>query len=38
QEPSEVVEKAGLSSEETDTGLFGMITTFEITPEGGDDR
>ena len=38
QEPSEVVDKAGLSIEETDTGLFGMITTFEITPGGGDDQ
>jgi ubiquinone/menaquinone biosynthesis C-methylase UbiE len=33
QEPREIVDAAGLSVEETSTGLFGMITTFEITPE-----
>ena len=32
QEPSEVVEAAGFSVEDTSTGLFGTITTFEITP------
>jgi len=32
QEPREIVAEAGLSVEETSTGLFGTITTFEITP------
>jgi len=32
QEPRDVVEAAGLSIEETSTGLFGTITTFEINP------
>ncbi|WP_241432794.1 class I SAM-dependent methyltransferase [Natrinema pellirubrum] len=35
QEPREVVESAGLSVKETTTGLFGVITTFEITPDRG---
>jgi ubiquinone/menaquinone biosynthesis C-methylase UbiE len=38
QEPREVVDEAGLSIEEIETGLFGMITTFEITPGRGDGR
>lgn len=32
QEPSEVVTKAGLEVQDTETGLFGTITTFELTP------
>ena len=32
QDPREVVEAAGLTVEDTSTGLFGMITTFEIDP------
>jgi len=32
QEPREVVERAGLSVRDTTSGLFGMITTFEIDP------
>lgn len=38
QEPSEVVKAAGLSVRETTTGLFGTITTFEITPDRGVER
>jgi len=38
QEPSEVVAKAGLNVRDTSTGLLGMITTFEISPDGGDKR
>lgn len=37
QEPREVVEAAGLSVEETSTGLFGTITTFEIIPSKTND-
>ncbi|GAA0521102.1 Methyltransferase domain-containing protein [Halorubrum aquaticum] len=36
QEPNEIVDEADLSVEEIETGLFGMITTFEITPGRGD--
>ena len=32
QEPREIVTEAGLSVQETSSGLFGTITTFEITP------
>lgn len=32
QEPREVVESAGLSVRDTTSGLFGMITAFEIDP------
>ena len=32
QEPREIVDAAGLTVEEMSTGLFGMITTFELTP------
>jgi len=32
QQPREVVAEAGLSIQDTTTGLFGMITTFEIEP------
>ncbi|WP_257627550.1 class I SAM-dependent methyltransferase [Haloplanus salinarum] len=38
QEPSEVVKAAGLSVRETTTGLFGTITTFEMTPDRGVER
>ena len=34
QEPREIVAQAGLPVQETSTGLFGTITTFEITPSG----
>jgi ubiquinone/menaquinone biosynthesis C-methylase UbiE len=34
QDPREVVAAADLTVEDTSTGLFGIITTFEITPEG----
>ncbi|MFA9516902.1 class I SAM-dependent methyltransferase [Halopenitus sp. H-Gu1] len=37
QEPRDVVEAAGLSVEDTSTGLFGTITTFEITPSKTND-
>lgn len=33
QEPRELVAEAGLRVRDTNTGLFGMITTFEITPD-----
>jgi ubiquinone/menaquinone biosynthesis C-methylase UbiE len=32
QEPSDLVAEAGLAVEDTNTGLFGTITTFEISP------
>ena len=32
QEPREIVDAAGLTVEEISTGLFGTITTFELTP------
>lgn len=32
QEPSELVSEAGLEIRDTSTGLFGMITTFELLP------
>lgn len=32
QEPREIVAEAGLSVQDISTGLFGTITTFEITP------
>jgi ubiquinone/menaquinone biosynthesis C-methylase UbiE len=32
QEPRDVVESAGLSVRDTTSGLFGMVTTFEIDP------
>lgn len=35
QQPREVVEDAGLTVQDTTTGLFGMITTFEITQREG---
>lgn len=38
QEPRELVEAADLTVRETSTGLFGTITTFEITPTRGGDR
>jgi ubiquinone/menaquinone biosynthesis C-methylase UbiE len=38
QDPREVVEAAGLSIDDTATGLFGTITTFEISPAPSDDR
>ena len=33
QEPRDVVAEAGLSVQDSDTGLFGILTTFEITPQ-----
>jgi ubiquinone/menaquinone biosynthesis C-methylase UbiE len=36
QQPREVVAAADLSVEDTTTGLFGMITTFEIDPASGE--
>ena len=36
QRPRDVVAEAGLTVQDTTTGLFGMITTFEIDPDGGD--
>jgi len=38
QEPSEVVAEAGLEVRDTSTGLFGTVTTFEITPDREDER
>jgi ubiquinone/menaquinone biosynthesis C-methylase UbiE len=38
QDPREVVEAAGLSVDDTATGLFGTITTFEISPAPSGDR
>jgi SAM-dependent methyltransferase len=38
QEPSDVVVDAGLDVRDTSTGLLGMVTTFEITPNRGDER
>ena len=38
QEPREVVAAAGLQVRDTATGLLGTITTFEITPDRGDER
>jgi hypothetical protein len=38
QEPRDVVAEAGLKMRETSTGLFGMITTFEILPNRGGER
>jgi len=38
QEPSDVVAEAGLGVLETRTGLFGTITTFELSPGRGGDR
>jgi ubiquinone/menaquinone biosynthesis C-methylase UbiE len=36
QRPRDVVAEAGLTVQDTTTGLFGMITTFEIDPDSGD--
>ena len=33
QKPQEIVEAAGLSVAEQSTGLFGTVTTFEVSPE-----
>lgn len=33
QEPHDVVERADLSVQDATSGLFGVITTFEIWPE-----
>lgn len=38
QEPREVVSEAGLEVRDTNTGLFGTITTFEILPNRGNER
>ncbi|WP_419181198.1 class I SAM-dependent methyltransferase [Haloarcula pelagica] len=38
QDPREVVEAAGLSIQDTTTGLFGILTTFEVAPDGSDER
>ncbi|UHQ96135.1 class I SAM-dependent methyltransferase [Natrinema halophilum] len=38
QEPREIVAEAGLTVQDTNTGLLGMITTFEIDPDCGDRR
>jgi ubiquinone/menaquinone biosynthesis C-methylase UbiE len=38
QEPSAVVAEAGLEVQDTSTGLCGTITTFEISPDQGDER
>ncbi|RXK51161.1 class I SAM-dependent methyltransferase [Halorientalis pallida] len=38
QEPREIVSRAGLRVRDIDTGLFGTFTTFEITPDRGDER
>ncbi|ELZ43073.1 type 11 methyltransferase [Halorubrum californiense DSM 19288] len=38
QEPRELVSEAGLDVRNTNTGLFGTITTFEITPNQRDQR
>jgi ubiquinone/menaquinone biosynthesis C-methylase UbiE len=35
QEPREIVDAAGLTVEDTSTGLFGTITTFDILPDPG---
>ena len=32
QEPREIVDAAGLTIRDSTTGLFGMVTTFEISP------
>jgi len=32
QEPREIVDAAGLTVRDSTTGLFGMVTTFEISP------
>jgi ubiquinone/menaquinone biosynthesis C-methylase UbiE len=37
QDPREVFDAAGLSIKETSTGLFGMITTFELVPTDTND-
>ena len=37
QEPREIVAEAGLEVQDTSTGLFGTITSFEILPSRGDD-
>ncbi|QIO25091.1 class I SAM-dependent methyltransferase [Haloarcula sp. JP-L23] len=34
QEPREVVTESGLSVRDVNTGLFGILTTFEIAPQG----
>lgn len=36
QEPRAIVERAGLSMVDVTTGFFGTITTFEISPSGGE--
>jgi len=38
QEPRELVSQAGLTVRDTSTGLFGTITTFEITPNQGEQQ
>ena len=38
QQPREIVAAADMSVTDTTTGLFGIITTFEIDPASGDDR
>jgi ubiquinone/menaquinone biosynthesis C-methylase UbiE len=38
QEPSDLVAEAGLGVLATRTGLFGTITTFELSPGRGGDR
>ena len=35
QQPCDVVAEAGLTIQDTTTGLLGTITTFEISPDGG---
>ena len=32
QEPRDVVREAGLTVQDSTTGLFGMVTTFEVDP------
>lgn len=32
QEPREIVARTGLSAGDTNTGPFGTVTTFELTP------
>lgn len=38
KEPRESVSEAGLEVRDTSTGLFGTSTTFEIVPNGGEER
>jgi ubiquinone/menaquinone biosynthesis C-methylase UbiE len=38
QNPGDIVAKAGLAIQDTSTGLFGTITTFELSPDRSGDR